>query len=368
MNACSNENEYERLPDLYQRWVAELLPGGIPREREANCFDCAMCDHGTGAPAPEMGFFHPVTKCCTYFPEVPNFLAGRAMTGNTGGAAALRAFVDGDGGPGAIATLFSVRPNQKIDTVYNHHREELFGRDPELKCPYAITTDPAVGPLCGIWQHRNSVCSTWFCKHERGATGFRFWYVLQGLLGSLEWSLAWWAITEILDDPAAVLAPASRQVSRRNKVEIDPDAWRQWPGTRASFYQECAAAVERLSAREALEIGGMEVRIHLLKVLACYDDLVDNDPPDRLRLAGFNVLTRDDRRALLRGARSAEPIEAPAVLLAVLHYFDGRPTSEVLAAIQHQTRIQLSPGLVRRLYDFGILQRSEDISESGSER
>lgn len=364
MANCAPESEFEQLPDLYQRWVEELLPGGIPREREATCFDCAMCDRGQGAPIPGMGFFHPDTKCCTYFPDVPNFLVGRALSVDTAGGAALRDFVAGSAEHRAQATLLGVRPAPKIGTVYRQHKEELFGRDPDLRCPYAITPDPAAGPICGIWKHRNSICSTWFCKHMKGYTGFQFWYVLQGLLGSLEWSLAWWAIARVLEDPAAALMPAQGEATARNKVSLRPDAWSLWRGSRASFYEACADAVERLSAHEALEIGGMEARLHLLDVEARFARLHDDAPPERLRAACYSIVQRDGERALLKSARYAQPFSAPAVLLSLLHYFDGRPTNAVLDAIHADTRVRLAPGIVRRLYDFGILELAEDAAVS----
>lgn len=364
MANCAPESEFEQLPELYQRWVEELLPGAIPREREATCFDCVMCDRGQGAPVPGMGFYHPETKCCTYFPEVPNFLVGRALAVDTAGGDALRAFVAGAEAHRAQATLLGVRPAPKISTVYRQHKDDLFGRDPEMRCPYAITPDPAAGPICGIWKHRNSICSTWFCKHVKGYTGFQFWYVLQGLLGSLEWSLAWWAITQVLDNPAAALMPAQGDATSRNKVSLRPDAWSRWSNTRTSFYEACAEAVAPLSAREVLEIGGMEARLHLLDVEARFAHLHDSDPPEHMRTASYSILKRDENHAVLKAARYAQPFEAPAVLLSVLHYFDGRPTDAVLEAIHADTRVRLSTGIVRRLYDFGILELADDTAAS----
>ena len=98
MADCSDQAEFEQLPDLYQRWVEALLPEGIPREGQATCFNCTMCHKGDAAPDEGVGFFNPVTKCCTYFPDVPNFLVGRAIAVDTPGAAALRAFVDSGSG------------------------------------------------------------------------------------------------------------------------------------------------------------------------------------------------------------------------------------------------------------------------------
>jgi len=45
--------------------------------------------------------------------------------------------------------------------------------------------------------------------------------------------------------------------------------------------------------------------------------------------------------------------------MAVLPYFDGRSTSQSMAAIEKQEGLRLSPGLVRKLADFEILVAGE---------
>ena len=50
-----------------------------------------------------------------------------------------------------------------------------------------------------------------------------------------------------------------------------------------------------------------------------------------------------------------DPIRIPVRLAQLLHYFDGRATSEVLEAIAQDHRLQLTPDLIRRLIDYEIL-------------
>ena len=63
------------LPPLYAGWVREMLSGPVPEETRATCGDCAMRPPD-GQPEGGAGYFHPVVKCCTYVPQIPNFLAG----------------------------------------------------------------------------------------------------------------------------------------------------------------------------------------------------------------------------------------------------------------------------------------------------
>ena len=227
-----------------------------------------------------------------------------------------------------------------------------------MLCPFAIEKDSETGPLCGIWQQRNSVCSTWFCKHGRGNTGTRFWLAVQGLFASLEWSLSWWAICQILEKPDAVVSVGEPRMNELNRMTLRPDAWKHWRGTRLDFYNACADRVEAITALEAIEIAGMDARLFHLELGTRFGNLLSGDVPDRLNAAAFNVLNQDEQRSTLQALSCTEPLQAPAVLLPLLRYFDGRPTDEVLEEIREETRIRLDPKLLRRLYDFGILEKA----------
>src|SRR5215217_4529929 len=67
------------LPPLYANWMSEALEGNIPGEIKATCENCAMCNK-TAPHNPKGLYFNPKTKCCTYLPELPNFLVGRIIT------------------------------------------------------------------------------------------------------------------------------------------------------------------------------------------------------------------------------------------------------------------------------------------------
>ena len=65
------------LPPLYQDWIGQLLQKPIPVETEATCLDCAMCTTKDVTRSKSDHLFHDKTKCCTYFPKLPNFLVGK---------------------------------------------------------------------------------------------------------------------------------------------------------------------------------------------------------------------------------------------------------------------------------------------------
>src|SRR5687767_8577752 len=66
--------EVEPMPRLFEKWLSQAFKSPIPRESKAHCADCPMC----GAEAAER--FNPSTKCCTYVPDLPNFLVGAILS------------------------------------------------------------------------------------------------------------------------------------------------------------------------------------------------------------------------------------------------------------------------------------------------
>ena len=102
------------------------------------------------------------------------------------------------------------------DLVYRHgvvRGDQTFGRTRLLRCPHFLADG-----RCGIWKHREGVCATWYCRHERGAVGFDFWEALGGFLHVIERALSYDAVLalgvdgaalrRLVDGPAAADGPA----------------------------------------------------------------------------------------------------------------------------------------------------------------
>lgn len=351
--------EREGLPALYQRWVDEMYPAGIPRERVATCLDCVMCPKAGEESDERRRFYNPAVKCCTYFPSLPNYLVGGALSVDTPGGEVLRSFVADEGGTKAEVTPLGVTTNLKFKTVYETVGQEVFGHDAELICPYAIEADTPEGPLCGIWQHRNSVCATYFCKYVRGITGRSFWMGLRNLLMHVEVDLAWWCIGELFDDPGAVIAASAGNTTNRKELMLQADAWEAWPDTKEAFYRACAERVQALSWEEVRAITGAHTRMHQHGVDKRYHSLRNTDVPERLLACQITVVRAGAERSLIQSDQRAEMFELPSVLIQLLPYFDGRLTREVLEEIQQNHRIEIDDGLLLRLCDFGVLAPPE---------
>jgi hypothetical protein len=72
--------ESEPLPGLYAQWITELLGGVIPRESRATRDSCAMCAREGQESESESYFFDSAVKCCSFVPDVHNFLVGRILS------------------------------------------------------------------------------------------------------------------------------------------------------------------------------------------------------------------------------------------------------------------------------------------------
>lgn len=350
----TSATDVETLPPLYQKWATALLPGGIPRERVATCGDCAMCAVSEEQHK-EVGYFKRSLKCCTYFPKLPNYLVGRAIEGTTPGAERLRAFIAGSEGA-ATANLLGVFPGKQWLVVYNATSEQGFGRDAGLLCPYVIDADSAEGPRCGIWQHRNSVCSSYFCKHVRGQTGQIFWQVFRDLLVELESTLAWWAAVELVPKVGAMLGSLPSTEVYNVRPGVAEEMWRAWKGTREDFYRATAERVEALSFEEALSMAGIKARLRAGEVREQYAATTSQDVPAHVRGARYQVVRAGQQSTLLQTPGSMETFQVPTALMPLLVYFDGRETETILADIKERTGISVAPGLVRKLCDFRVLE------------
>jgi len=73
----------DSLPVLYADLFPDFFRKEVPAETKATCAWCAMCpSSASGAVESVDGvsrLFRPDTKCCTYYPKLPNYLVGAIL-------------------------------------------------------------------------------------------------------------------------------------------------------------------------------------------------------------------------------------------------------------------------------------------------
>ena len=352
-----------QLPSLYHPWIEALLGGVIPAESEATCNTCAMLPE-LAASSPDSGntfFFDPHVKCCTYVPALPNFLVGRILLDLSPEMARGRESVRARIAAGVGVTPLSLAQPPVFATLYRQGGAETFGRAVHLRCPHYLTDTGG----CGIWRHRQSVCTTWFCKYVRGAVGQRFWQALRHLLGVVERTLSVHCVRTLAPGPEATQHAASTfyPVSpiRLRALDLDgaPD-----PGARAlwgrcfehepAFYEAAARLVGAMGWDEVRRAGGVELELAADVLRAAYGELISGRVPRALHAGTIHMSLVSRDVVELTSYNSYHPLTVPAALVSVLHVFDGRPTSKALAAAA-EAGVAIDRAVVRQLVDMGVL-------------
>lgn len=364
------DNLSSPLPPLYASWVEDMLGDSIPPETRATCQDCAMCEDGADYQAPDSRFFNPRTKCCTYLPELTNFLTGQILIDNDPNMIKGRASIEARINEGVAVTPFGLGRHPKYAMLYDNMEVQAFGRSQSLRCPHYIDEQ---GGLCGIWKYRNSVCSTWFCRYVRGPAGSDFWGTAKNLLVAIEQDLAHWCVAELeigsqalrlLFKPRSLREPGKLidldSLEGRANPEMQRLVWGNWFGREQEFYRECARLVTPLDWQGVLSICGPHVRVRALLLQRAHEQLASGEVPPRLRFTNFTVAeSGPDSCRVHHATQGMESLKLSTRLMSLLWYFDGRPTTEVIEQIIEEKKLRITPDLLRRLVDFKILTACE---------
>jgi hypothetical protein len=250
-----------------------------------------------------------------------------------------------------------------VQALLYRNSSDAFGRAKTFRCPHYIED----GGRCGIWRHRNSVCTTWFCKHLRGQVGYTFWRSLLQLLGQIEGEVAHWCVLELqLGDDALRHLMANGWDGKADAItgdsldnKIDPGAyaqiWGAWRGREHEFFGRCAELVRPLSFSDVLAICGPEARVHARLTQEAYRRLTSDDVPPVLEVGSMQLAQMTRAATRVSTYSGYDPLDVPNQVMELLPYFDGRPTADVLATIAEERGIRLEPALVRKLVDFMLL-------------
>lgn len=347
------------LPPLHNAWLGALTGINTPAsERRATCGDCIMCA-GVERSGTHVTF-SPDVKCCSYVPHLANFLVGSSLGGP--GRASVTARITRRAGVTPLGLGLSYADLRRMAGAQPH-----FGRSSAVVCPHFVEKTQG----CGIWQTRNAVCSTWFCKHERGAVSQRFWHAVRDLLIAAEERVARDSlslgglpdeqVSAVLAHRAGVRETVAVVNSGEKLSESLPDdesadwyaqMWGQWDGREEEWFLRTSELVAAMSADDLA--ARMAENDHLAQAVRDrWDDLNRHEPPDGLLFSpgpGSDA-THDVLR--LVGYSPFDPLVLPAKLLTDLHHLDGRPIAQVREVIDPHSS-PLDDYLLERISDFGV--------------
>jgi hypothetical protein len=131
------------------------------------------------------------------------------------------------------------------------------GTTREPRCPHVTAKG------CGIWQSRNATCATFFCLHEDGDAGRRFWATLDDALTVIERELARWCAEQVGLAASALALLVGRDDAARphDTVWLEPpppgvrtELWKPFGGPDEDYFLACAERVRALDGDAALAI------------------------------------------------------------------------------------------------------------------
>jgi Fe-S-cluster containining protein len=228
---------HHTVPGLWRYILPEeIFNFQVPDEREATCMNCPQIAKES---------YNRTYRCCTYNPAVPNYSLGLAMRTPMARTRISRLIEEGWALPeGSVQTPVQWQSYLEVS------KEDTFGQTEKTRCDLL---DKKNG-FCTIYAFRNAICSTFFCIHDHGKKGERFWESVQELVGQIESALTYWSMEQ------AGLCPKSYN-DRMNELASDvrslSDGNGRWTkkareylfagfyGQELAFFDRCAEAVSQ---------------------------------------------------------------------------------------------------------------------------
>ena len=356
------------LPPLFAVWLEHALHLPIPLEPRSTCNDCAM----VAAPGrePPTVPFRAETKCCTYQPDLANFQVGGILVGATAeraaGAAPTLAWAN-DVLDMRIARRTGITPaGISADALGGLIYERIvgpsmpaFGRTKEARCPYYLVQ----GGRCGVWQHRNAICSTWFCRFERGIRSKVFWRAVQGLLRGLERTVSTHVMLSLDVGAAALEAMLFRDQRPDGPVTdavmpIDAKAyqrlWGEWAGRERAYYSHAYHIASALTGAEVVRLGGSELAVLIQIAAHARARLDDNELPARVSASPDVLYQIGPRRVRAAPAGLGyDPLELDRAVFDRASQWRDEPVHAIIAGDADTPAVDAAT--VRRMLDYGVL-------------
>lgn len=197
---------------------------------------------------------------------------------------------------GVAGSILGISPPPSFRLLYDRAAKQVFGRARAMRCPYF--DNELVHGTCSIWQHRNSVCFTWYCKHERGAVGGGFWATARAFLEEAETipaetcavklgrerSILGVQLRERRSDPllAAELVGALSDSG-------DTSEWGEWSDKRMQYFARCWDVAREISIAQLMRDHDARLRPLVDRLHKSYARHEERTVPTRLWSAALSV-------------------------------------------------------------------------------
>ncbi|MHB9029041.1 MAG: hypothetical protein ACYC9O_09745 [Candidatus Latescibacterota bacterium] len=346
------------VPEIYHGFLPGFFRELIPAETAATCDNCAMWSDDCANS--ETIVFSRETKCCTHFPEIPNYLAGALLASKDPaldeGRNRMRALI----ASGTVARPHGIVRTAKWDALIRLSRES-FGRSSTLRCPLF---DSAAG-ACTIRPFWEVVCSSWFCKYTAGQTGREFWQAFRNYFMHLQTELIRYVLSSLGFKTAVIFEALKKKemipLGDLDDLPLQPGVyyqlWGDWAGKEEEMYREAFTLVSSLSPEEFEQITGISERLLLRRLEETRSELVAPELPNLLkRNPEIRSVSREEDGYVLTAYSPFDPIKVSSRLCRVLDFFDGkRTTAEIYRELLSRGEAVPSEETLLMLYQFRFL-------------
>lgn len=247
-------NLREQLPAIYQNILNAKILTENPSEPLATCDNCLMSRPERG----NLPYYSPDLKCCTYHPFMPNYLIGSILSDPQIPEFIIhkiRAKISQN--EFALPVGIVAPPSLQIE--YQNRKTGEFGCRTDWICPYF----DSINKNCGIWKHRGSVCTTFYCKSIKKKKGESYWFSISEYLSFTEMFLAEECLAHFGYSPKEVSAQMlfvshddADDVAHGGANRSTDFGWKIQTSAIEKFYIECFNFVKTKSRKRFLnEIG-----------------------------------------------------------------------------------------------------------------
>ncbi|MDF1660452.1 MAG: hypothetical protein P1V97_01685 [Planctomycetota bacterium] len=293
------------LPPLYEQLLDDFFHNESPKESLANCSQCPMLAPKNPLDPSSALVFNKASKCCTYHPDLVNFFVGALFKDPHSSLETGRQRLRMKLAKRALVSPLGIGALWKEDLEGPRSEGFQFGRSQHRLCPYYESE----GGLCSIWRYRESVCATWFCRHDAGADSLHFWSLLQDYLEDIDTLISREALKHVapeLEEGARAAWLKRSSLSNHESEQSPSEAeyaklWQSWAGREEEFYIACFDWSQSLNSADLKRLLGPIGQDCLADIQSAYQQVRQPQRPDHLKLNPMlEVIQGNDTELLVR--------------------------------------------------------------------
>jgi Fe-S-cluster containining protein len=238
-------------------------------ETKATCDDCLCSKPSRG----NLPYYRSDLKCCTFHPFLPNYAVG-ALLEDPKTDTTIKAILRNKIQQREYTLPLGIFAPIPYQVKFNHRHEGDFGNQAEFLCPYFNHQNKN----CGIWQHRGSVCTSYYCISDRGKKGLKTWELIGDYLHVCEMVLSQDALVsmglspDIIEGQLEYVNCTSATPEELASSSMSPalflEYWQHWvdQDTIENFYISCSRYIGQLSPHQIQSLVSEETALLEAKI------------------------------------------------------------------------------------------------------